>query len=122
MSGYAPATWTPRLKYRYRDPKKRPDPNPPGIIDKHLVFDDGKNAYGWIAYRWESKVVRKYYFHYYVGAKAVRLYVDHKCPHSGIYRRKKIDNLIVERSVWTLLNREAVVSESEILKIFARFG
>lgn len=118
---YHVSPWKPALKFRYRDPKKRPPHNPTGIVDKQMEFDDGKNATGYVAYRWPSGVIVKYHFHYYTGTKLVRLSVMHKAPLSGIYRKKPIENIIVEREVYMLLNREDVISESEIKKIFARF-
>lgn len=117
MSYYV-SDWKPAPKFRYG---KKPKKDNTGIIDKHMEFDDGKNAYGHVAYRWPSGIIRKYYFHYYTGTKLVRLFTMDKCSVSGIFRKKSTNNLIVEKEVYSLLNREAVISESEIKKIFARF-
>ena len=122
---YVGSNWVKKLKYQYPDKKRKPKQTE-GIIDKYMEFDDGTNAYGFIAYRWPSGVIVKYHFHYYTGAKAVRLYRNVHSDQTNIYRRKQVSgtdikNKIIGWEVYKLLNRENVVSDKELKRIFAKF-
>jgi hypothetical protein len=119
MTLYPIAKWKIHPKFKY---VKKPYVPPTGIIDKHLITDDGKNCEGWVAYRFPSKIVVKYYFTFACKGKIVKLYRDKQAPVSKIWRRHEVQNIFVERDVYKLLNREEFISLKEIEKIFAKFN
>lgn len=120
MTLYPIAKWKTALKFKYPDKnRKKPEPSP--IVDKHLEFDDGKNCHGYVAYRFETGKIVKFYFTYNCRGKVISLFQDLKTKPYGIYRRYRVNNLFVEKELFLLLNREEVISKQELERIFIRF-